>query len=107
MTLATQQTLEDIEVDHIRVHDAQTDRLLDRACDAIVLLTDRLPNDTLYQQLKPALDAGTLQSLRVIGDAAAPHLIAQAVYAGHLAAREFDEAPIEGTPFQIERVTVR
>jgi dimethylamine/trimethylamine dehydrogenase len=74
------------------------------ACDAVVLLTDRLPNETLYQALKPKLAGQDLKTLRVIGDAEAPNIIAQAVFAGHLAAREFDETPVDGTPFRIERV---
>ena len=73
-------------------------------CDAILLVTDRISNDTLYQELKPALEDGRLASLRVIGDADAPHIIAQAVYAGYLAAREFGEPPIVGTPFHREFV---
>ena len=40
----------------------------------------------------------------MIGDAEAPGLIAQAVYAGHLAARTFGDPLIEGTPFKVERV---
>ncbi|MDD2922333.1 MAG: FAD-dependent oxidoreductase [Anaerolineales bacterium] len=77
------------------------------ACDAIVLVTDRIPNDALYHELKPALAEGKLKSLRIIGDAEAPNIIAQAVFAGHLAAREFDEKinPDE-TPFKIERIKI-
>jgi dimethylamine/trimethylamine dehydrogenase len=81
-----------------------SERKEDIACDAVLLVTDRLPNDALYQDLKPALADGRLQSLRVIGDAEAPHIIAQAVYTGHLAAREFDEDRSDGTPFRMERV---
>jgi dimethylamine/trimethylamine dehydrogenase len=77
---------------------------LDIPCDAVVLVTDRLPNDALYQALRPALAEGKLSSLRVIGDAEAPNIIAQAVFSGHLAAREFDEPPIDGTPFRVERI---
>ncbi len=75
------------------------------ACDAIVMVTDRTPNDALYHELKSALDVGLLKSLRLIGDAEAPNIIAQAVFSGHLAAREFDEQvdPNE-TPFKVERV---
>lgn len=74
------------------------------ACDAIVMVTDRIPNDTLYHELKPALHEGKLKSLRVIGDAEAPNIIAQAVFSGHLAAREFDEqVDPDETPFRIER----
>ncbi len=76
------------------------------SCDAVVLVTDRLPDDQLYRELKPKLAGPKLRSLRVIGDAEAPNIIAQAVYAGHLAAREFDEAPLDGTPFRRERIPV-
>ena len=73
-------------------------------CDAIVLVTDRIPNDALYQELKPALADGQLKSLRLIGDAEAPNIIAQAIFSGHLAAREFDEVvDPDVTPFKVER----
>lgn len=73
-------------------------------CDAIVLVTDRIPNDALYHELKPALADGKLKSLRLIGDAEAPNIIAQAVFSGHLAAREFDEViDPDVTPFKVER----
>jgi dimethylamine/trimethylamine dehydrogenase len=71
--------------------------------EAVVLVTDRISNDSLYYELQPALGEGKLQSLRVIGDAEAPGIIAQAVFSGHLAAREFDEEPVEAAPFKIER----
>ena len=74
------------------------------ACDAIVMVTDRIPNDTLYHELKPALVEGKLKSLRIIGDAEAPNIIAQAIFSGHLAAREFDELiDPDVTPFKVER----
>jgi dimethylamine/trimethylamine dehydrogenase len=74
--------------------------------NGVVLVSDRTPNDSLYQSLKPALDEGKINSLRIIGDAEAPNIIAQAVFAGHLAAREFDEEKVEGTPFKVERIHV-
>jgi dimethylamine/trimethylamine dehydrogenase len=46
------------------------------------------------------------RSMGVIGDAEAPNLIAQAVFSGHLAAREFDEPSVEGTPFKVERIHI-
>ena len=72
--------------------------------EAVVLVTDRLSNDGLYYELLPALEDGRLHSLRLIGDAEAPNIIAQAVFSGHQAAREFDEERDEGAPFRIERV---
>jgi dimethylamine/trimethylamine dehydrogenase len=76
----------------------------DLPCDAVVLVTERLPEDALFLELEGALAKGELASLRLIGDAEAPNIIAQAVFAGHLAAREFGEPPPSGPPFQIERV---
>jgi dimethylamine/trimethylamine dehydrogenase len=73
---------------------------------AVLLVTDRQPEDSLYHALKPALEAGSLEGLRLVGDAEAPATIAQAVFSGHLAARQFDEPPPEGTPFKIERMPV-
>ncbi len=73
--------------------------------DAVVLVSNRIPNDTLYRELKPALAAGKLDSLRVIGDAEAPNIIANAVFSGHLAAQEFDEVVDPDVPnFRRERV---
>jgi dimethylamine/trimethylamine dehydrogenase len=72
----------------------------------VVLVSDRTPNDALYSALKPALDAGKIQSLRLIGDAEAPNIIAQAVFAGHLAAREFEEEKTDNTPFKVERIKI-
>jgi len=76
------------------------------ATDGVILVTDRVPNDHLHQELQPLLTDGRLASLRLIGDAEAPGLIAQAVFSGHLAAREFGEAAVDGTPFAIERITL-
>ena len=72
--------------------------------DGVVLVSDRDPNDSLYQFLKPAREERRINSLRIIGDAEAPNIIAQAVFSGHLAAREFDEEKVEGTPFKVERM---
>ena len=60
----------------------------------------------LTNDLQPALNENKLASLRLIGDAQAPHIIAQAVYTGHLAAREFDEAAANDTPFRVERMSI-
>ena len=76
------------------------------ASQSVVLVTDRLPQDGLYHELKPFLDNGQLLSLKRIGDCEAPHIIAQAVYSGHLAAREFGEPAAEGTPFKVERTSL-
>ena len=67
---------------------AGAERELD--CDAVVMVTARLPREALYLDLVARRDAGELQSVRGIGDAWAPGTIAAAVWSGRRAAEEFD-----------------
>jgi dimethylamine/trimethylamine dehydrogenase len=102
--LHVQHVLESIEANSVTLSSTLTGEIFQMKYNAVVLVTDRLPNDTLYYELKPALDEARLKSLRLIGDAEAPNIIAQAVFAGHLAARQFEDDPVEGTPFKVERI---
>ena len=106
VALAPGHTLRVIGQEAAELADATSGRAAELACDAVVLVTDRLPNDALFHELRPALAAGRLRTLRAIGDAEAPHIIAQAVFAGHLAAREFDGPAGPDTPFKLERASV-
>ena len=106
VTLYTKHTLSRIDVDSVAVTDNMTGVACTLPTDSVLLVTDRHPSDSLYYQLEPALIDGRLHTLRIIGDAEAPNLIAQAVFAGHRAAREFGETPMEGTPFKVERIAV-
>jgi dimethylamine/trimethylamine dehydrogenase len=74
----------------------------DLACDAVVLVSDRRPRRELADVLAPALADGHLQTMRLIGDAEAPNIIAQAVFAGHLAARMFGMPEDDAVPFMVE-----
>ncbi len=103
--LYPQTMLSEIENDCVRLTNKISGEQVTLARDAVLLVSDRIPTDSLYQALKPAFEEGKLQSLRIIGDAEAPNTIAQAVFSGHLAAREFEEEPVEGTPFKVERIT--
>ncbi len=97
-------TLARIDVDHV-----VTSSVLDAASatlprDHVVLVGDRAPVTWLYDDLAVALEDGRIDSLRLVGDADAPGLIAQAVFAGHLAAREFgDDVDRDVVPFRRER----
>ena len=76
-------------------------------CDVVVMVADRAPVHDLHDALLPALEDGRLDSLRLIGDADAPNLIAQAVFSGHLAAREHgEELDRDAVPFRRERFSV-
>jgi dimethylamine/trimethylamine dehydrogenase len=76
------------------------------AVAAVVLVTARLSDDTLWHELKAKAAETSVpwKTLAVIGDALAPATIAHAVYAGHRFAREFEEPPSQGAPYRRERV---
>jgi dimethylamine/trimethylamine dehydrogenase len=102
--LYPQTMLSEIESDCVRLQNTISGNIVGSSCDGVILVTDRVSNDSLYYELKPAFEKGNIKSLRVIGDAEAPNIIAQAVFSGHLAAREFEEEKIEGIPFKVERI---
>lgn len=105
VAIHTRSALSAIHPGAARISDTLTGRVTEIAADAAVLVVDRAPRDQLAHELAPARDAGRLRTLRLIGDAEAPNIIAQAVFGGHLAAREFDEpAAGDDAPFLVERV---
>lgn len=69
-------------------------------CGAVLLVTERRREHGLFDQLRARQGAGdtAIRTLELIGDAAQPGLIADAVHAGHMAARNF-----EGDPDEIAR----
>ena len=102
--LYPQTVLAHIENDCVRIANTISGSENELSRDGVVLVSDRISNDLLYYELKPALLEGKIKSLRLIGDAEAPNIIAQAVFSGHLAAREFEEEIKEGTPFKVEKI---
>ncbi len=115
VTLLTQAELVGISSDAVQLRDHARNRDLVMARDHVVLVTDRLPNDALAQALAPALADGRLATLRAIGDADGPGIIAQAVFAGYLAACELRDALAgagaatstrDETSFRIERTAI-
>ncbi len=92
--------------DHVEIACVYSGRLSQIACDAVVMVTARLPNDMLYVDLKARhaawTDAG-IRSIKLIGDANAPAPIAWATYAGHRYAEELDAPDIgDAVPFRRE-----
>ena len=102
--LYPQHVLSEIEDDCVSLVNTISGGGMELERDGVVLVSDRISNDSLYYALKSELEEGKINSLRVIGDAEAPNIIAQAVFSGHLAAREFDEEKVDGTPFKVERI---
>jgi len=116
--LHPQNIVSEIADDCVRLSNTVSGSEIELPRDGVVLVSDRIPNDSLYLALhtstagfngtsQPSAQRGDkIQSLQIIGDAEAPNIIAQAVFSGHLAAREFDEEKVEGTPFKVERIMV-
>ena len=75
----------------------------EHACDAVVLVTGRLPNDALAGELA---SAGAGATVRTIGDAMSPGTIAAAVWDGRRYAEELDAPPSDDAlpPFRREVV---
>ncbi|MEW9624313.1 FAD-dependent oxidoreductase [Rhodanobacter geophilus] len=87
----------------LTVEDVWTHRRRELPCDAVVTVTARLPDDTLYRELQgreAEWSGAGIRSVRCIGDAEAPGLIAHAVYAGHRYARELQEPGTGEVAFQ-------
>jgi dimethylamine/trimethylamine dehydrogenase len=74
------------ESGRVTVEDVWTGRHEHLACDAVLLVTARSPEDALYLALRERepewRDAGIL-TVDCIGDAQCPGMIVHAVYAGH------------------------
>ena len=95
----------------VRIECAYTAREREIACDALVLVTARLPNDELGEELlarRGEWAAGGIASVRIVGDAYAPGTIAHAVWDGHRFAEELDgPEPDDAVPFRREVVQLQ
>lgn len=94
--IVTCQNLTGIHSDHVELACVYTEQRTSLPAASIVMVTMRLPDDTLYQALSGA------GNVTRIGDALAPATIAHAVYAGHRYARELDEPANDGVSFKRE-----
>jgi dimethylamine/trimethylamine dehydrogenase len=79
----------------------------DLACDQVLLVTERAPETALHADL--VASATGFRHLEIIGDAAMPGLIADAVWSGHMAARNFERPAeaVEADWFRREMVDLR
>ncbi|MCP4334036.1 MAG: FAD-dependent oxidoreductase [Gammaproteobacteria bacterium] len=67
-------------------------------CETLVLVTERISENTVALELEALRNnapGNRVDTLEIIGDALAPGLIADAVFLGHLAARNFEADPQE------------
>ena len=79
-------------------------------CESIVMVTERISDTALYDSLiQNNLEGKTHYNIKIIGDAEAPGLIADAVYLGHLAAQNFEasDADIQRGMFMREMPSLK
>jgi len=100
------QALAGVSADAVEIKCITSERRRMLPCAALVLVTARLPENTLYFSLA-GTDEDQLEtlpfSLTRVGDCMAPGTIAAAVYHGHRYARELDALPDpDGVPFKRE-----
>lgn len=93
VTALTAQTVSSASEGVVRTTCVYTGREYEHACDSLVLVTARLPEDGLAAGLERALGARSGPTVRLIGDAWAPGTIAAAVWDGHRYAEELDGPP--------------
>ena len=77
------------------------------AAKNLVMVSQRLPNDSLYQDLMAHMEQGgenLPKSVKRIGDCDAPAIIASAIHAGHKYARELDTVVDPDNPFKHDRI---
>lgn len=69
-----------------------SNRMSNIHCKSVIMVTERQRNTGLFDQIVQLQLVRDLQqiSVKLIGDAAGPGLIADAVYDGHMAARQFE-----------------
>lgn len=108
--MVTSHVVDRIEVDRVVghwVHDTPAASTREWRVDGVVLVTQRTSDDHLYRQLvgdQGALDDAGVQGVYLIGDAAGPRVIAEAIFDGHRLAREIDEKqPAVPLPYRRER----
>ena len=108
VALLTSQTLVGASAQAARIACVYTEREQELACDTLVLVTARLPRDSIAADLVERRDewpAAGLRSVRAIGDASAPSTIAAAVWDGHRYAEDLDR-PDAGDDVRFRREIV-
>jgi dimethylamine/trimethylamine dehydrogenase len=106
--LVTSHNLSRIAAGEVELACLYTERRRTIPVAAVVMVTSRRPNNSLYLELisdADRLKTAGVSSVRAIGDCDVPSTIAAAVYDGHRSARELDEVPADpDLPFRREHI---
>lgn len=93
VTILNYTTLGEVRPGEVTLVDVWDDSETTLECDGVVLVTQRIPHDSLFLELRDdpeALEREGIESLYRVGDCAVPSSIADAVFEGHRLAREID-----------------
>ena len=109
VTLKTSHAVLSAEGGSLRLGCAYTGRESELPCDALVLVTARLPKDALAEEVRLVVGEGEGPRVRLIGDAYSPGTVAAAVWDGRRYAEELDEPESDGDapPFRREVVELQ
>ena len=94
VTVICNKTIDKVEGSNLNLKCVFTGEISLLKCSSLVMVTERIPNTTLYDQLveqENNTEQGEAKHIQLIGDAESPGLIADAVFLGHLAAQSFEE----------------
>jgi len=80
--IVTTAVVREIGEGHARIEDVFAKTLRTEPCDSVVLAMGKRAQNSLYRELR-----GRVPGLQLIGDAAAPRVMDQAIYEGHKAGR--------------------
>jgi len=92
VNIVTAQALDSLHHDHVTLNCVYSQKTKNLATEAIVMVTSRVPVDSVLHELQTAYANGStsIKSVSAVGDCLAPSTVAAAVYAGHLAACELE-----------------
>ena len=108
MSLHLNQAIEAVHDQAVTLGCTYTGRETPLDCNAVLMVTSRSPNDALYHTLmdrQPEWHPAGIQTIKLIGDAAAPGPIAWTTYGGRRYAEEKDE-PSRGDALSLRREIV-
>ncbi|MGB1156045.1 MAG: FAD-dependent oxidoreductase [Alphaproteobacteria bacterium] len=94
VTVVTNREVVEVEAGGVVLACTMSGREERLACDVMIPICRRLPNDGLYIELQGLLETGSggsIQTVNRIGDAEAPNTIAAAVYSGYRAGVEIGQ----------------
>lgn len=107
VTIRNYATLAEVRAGAATVADVWDESEQTIACDGVVLVTQRLPHESLFLELQDepqALEREGIEAVYRVGDCAVPSTIADAVFEGHRLAREIDSPhPAYPLPYIRER----